>query len=157
MNFNQSKPIYVFLFGLISIIVSQDRIPDFRLHDRGEIWDTMNDDGTHGSHPLKLGDYYPSMDWPAGPHELNHPWEQRSYLYKAGVWMGGVVNDDVFLTKNGPDEVDNGTFNEMDEQVNYVESMEFDTTKAEEIITAEWTTTQNINVVRTSRAWSLEN
>ena len=154
MNFNHIKTIHVFLFGLISIIVAQNRTPDFRLHDRGEIWDTMNDDGTHGSHPLKLGDYYPSMDWPAGPHALNHPWEQRSYLYKAGVWMGGVVNGNVFLTKNGPDEVDNGTFNEMDEQVNYVESMEFDTTKAEEIITAEWTTTQNINVVRTSRAWS---
>ena len=62
MNFNHIKTIHVFLIGLISLIVAQNRTPDFRLHDRGEIWDTMNDDGTHGSHPLKLGDYYPSMD-----------------------------------------------------------------------------------------------
>ena len=35
-------------------------------------------------------------------------------MYKAGVWIGGKINDQVFLTKNGPLEVDiNSTFEEI--------------------------------------------
>tara|TARA_Y100001934_G_C12355187_1_gene777706 strand:+ start:540 stop:2375 length:1836 start_codon:yes stop_codon:yes gene_type:complete len=154
MNFNRLYFKAVSILFFFELILSQTRIPDFRLHDRGQLWDTMNDDGTHGSHPLQLGDYNPSMDWPAGPHDLNHPWEQRSYLYKAGVWMGGIANGDLFLTKNGPDEVDLGNFMELEKFTNYIESLDFDINEAEEKIIAEWTTTTNINVVRTSRAWS---
>ena len=61
--------IIIFLF--ITVAQSQNRIPLFELHDRGQLWDTMNDDGTHGAHPQRIGDYNPSMDWPGGPHTLN--------------------------------------------------------------------------------------
>ncbi|MBL7111660.1 MAG: hypothetical protein ISS19_06940 [Bacteroidales bacterium] len=154
------KPILLlilFVF-LITHNYGQTRIPNFEHHDRGELWDTMNDDGTHGSHPLRTGDYYPSMDWPAGPHTFNDPWDQRSYLYKAGVWIGGKYqNGEVFLTQNGPSEIDNGTFEDIIKYENYIGSQGYNPDEAEQKIVAEWTTTTNFNFQRTSRSWSFRN
>ncbi len=143
---------YPLLF--LSLLQSQIRNPEYEVHNRGNLWDTMNDDGTHGAHPNRLGEYNPSMDWPGGPTIMGGPFEQRSYLYKAGVWSGGYINDKVFLSKNGPDEFDVGVFDGIKKEINYIEMSSFDHSKAEETITANWTTSQNIKIKRTSRSWS---
>ena len=41
---------------IISIVISQTRTPEYEIHNRGNLWDTMNDDGTHGAHPNRLGE-----------------------------------------------------------------------------------------------------
>ena len=148
------------LFFQISIITgflfSQSRIAEYEVHKRGELWDTMSDDGTHGAYPQPTGEFKPSMDWPGGPTVFNGPFEQRSYLYKAGVWMGGKINDQIFLTKNGPFEVDiNSTFEEINKEENFIGSSDYTYEQAEEKITASWTTSKNIKVKRTSRSWSM--
>ena len=147
-----------FFIGLIflNIVYGQTRVPEFELHDRGELWDTMNDDGTHGAYPQPLGDYKPSMDWPAGPHKFNSPYDQRSYLYKAGVWTGGKLNGNIFLTKNGPFEIDNSTFSPLEKITNYVESDGYRHDEAEQTIIANWITSKNINIKRTTRSWSFK-
>ncbi|MBH11078.1 MAG: hypothetical protein CMG74_12160 [Candidatus Marinimicrobia bacterium] len=139
---------------IISILISQTRIPEYEIHNRGNLWDTMNDDGTHGAHPNRLGEYNPSMDWPGGPTNMGGPFDQRSYLYKAGVWTGGLIEGSVFLSKNGPDEFDIGIFDKIEKELNYIEMPSYDHTKAEEIITASWITSKNISIKRTSRSWS---
>ena len=115
--------IIIFLF--ITVAQSQNRIPLFELHDRGQLWDTMNDDGTHGAYPQRIGDYNPSMDWPGGPHTLNSLYDQRSYLRKEGVWTGGYLDGVCFLTKNGPFEIDNGTYYPIEKRLNYIESSDY--------------------------------
>ena len=41
----------------------------------------MNDDGTIGApNPTNQYEFFPSMDWPGGPHELLLKDEQRSYM-----------------------------------------------------------------------------
>ncbi len=147
--------IIIFLF--ITVAQSQNRIPLFELHDRGQLWDTMNDDGTHGAHPQRIGDYNPSMDWPGGPHTLNSLYDQRSYLRKAGVWTGGYLDGECFLTKNGPFEIDNGTYYPIEKRLNYIESSDYKHDEAEQTIIAKWLTTKNIEITRTSRSWSLKN
>tara|TARA_Y100001970_G_scaffold139055_1_gene171054 strand:+ start:8391 stop:10214 length:1824 start_codon:yes stop_codon:yes gene_type:complete len=141
---------------LYEILYGQIRIPEFELHDRGELWDTMNDDGTHGAYPQPLGDFKPSMDWPAGPHEFNSPYDQRSYLYKAGVWTGGKINGEVFLSKNGPFEIDNGDYFPLEKTTNYIESVDYRHDEAEQTITANWITSKNIEIKRISRSWSFK-
>lgn len=135
---------------------AQSRIPDYEVHNRGELWDTMNDDGTHGAYPQRTGEFKPSMDWPGGPSTFNGPYEQRSYLYKAGVWMGGKLNNQIFLTKNGPQEIDlNSTFEGIYKEENIIGSQNYIYDKAEEEIVASWITSRNIKVKRTSRSWSM--
>lgn len=160
LNIYWNKSILLVTLFVLLIVnnYGQIRVPNFEHHDRGELWETMNDDGTHGSHPLRTGDYYPSMDWPAGPHTFDDPWDLRSYLYKAGVWIGGKYqNGEVFLTQNGPSEVDNGTFEDIIKYENFIGSQGYDPDEAEQKIIAEWTTTTNFNFKRTSRAWSFRN
>lgn len=148
-------PFRIFLSTIIvSSAISQTRIPEYEIHNRGNLWDTMNDDGTHGAHPNRLGEYNPSMDWPGGPAIMGGPFEQRSYLYKAGVWTGGIIDGTVFISKNGPDEYDIGTFDKIEKEINYIETLNFDHTKAEQTIIASWTTSKNINIKRVSRSWS---
>ena len=149
MRFKNFLPIVI-----ISIVISQTRTPEYEVHNRGNLWDTMNDDGTHGAHPNRLGEYNPSMDWPGGPTIMGGPFDQRSYLYKAGVWTGGFIDGTVFLSKNGPDEFDIGVFDEMEKELNYIEMPSFNHTKAEQTIIASWITSRNISIKRISRSWS---
>ena len=144
----------VFLAGLVN---AQIREPEFRIHDRGVLWETMNDDGTIGApNPTNQYEFYPSMDWPGGPHELPLKIEQRSYMVAAGLWLGGRHQDgSLFFTEHGPfDLSDDGTFEEMQKTDNFLEDPEYDPAEAEQTIVARWTTSENIHVQRTSRVWS---
>lgn len=136
---------------------SQTRTPDFRIHDRGELWETMKDNGQIGApNPTNRFEYHPGMDWPGGPHTLVSKDEQRSYNYQAGMWIGGKsAGGVVFFTENGPFTfVDNGTFSTITKTTNFFGSSGFNPDEAEETITAEWTTTERVHVKRTSRSWS---
>ena len=88
-----SKIIYMMcLLGFLCFGISnaQIREPFFEVHDRGELWETMNDDGTIGApNPTNQFEFYPSMDWPGGPHELTLKESQRSYMVAAGMWLAG--------------------------------------------------------------------
>jgi hypothetical protein len=135
---------------------SQARKADFRIHDRGNLWETAKDDGTFGpADPVNRFETYPSMDWPGGPLILNKD-DQRSYSYGSGVWIGGKRGDgSIFFTENGPfSNVDQGTFEPLQEIENFLGSKEYNPMEAEEKIIARWKTTENISVVRTSRVWS---
>ena len=52
----------------------------------------------------------------------------------------------VFLSKNGPDEFDIGNFDKMEKEINYIEALNFDHTKAEQTIIASWITSKDINI-----------
>ncbi len=150
----------IYIITLISFgttIMAQIRNAEFMVHDRGMLWETMKDDGTIGApNPTNPFEYYPSMDWPGGPHELALKQEQRSYMVGAGLWIGGRhQGGNLFFTENGPfDRVDEGVFQELEKIENYQENSGYDPNEAEEIIKADFVTTENIRVQRTSRAWS---
>jgi hypothetical protein len=148
----------IFLLGMCPLIFPQARNADFRIHDRGNLWETVKDNGTLGpSDPTYRFETYPSMDWPGGPPNLILAKDdQRSYNYGAGMWIGGKRNDgSIFFTQKGPFTfVDEGTFEPMQEIENFVGSGSYDPNEAEEKIIAQWKTTENISVKRTSRAWS---
>lgn len=130
---------------------------NFELHLRGSLWETMKDNGTIGApNPAEVSQFHPSMDWPGGPLTLPSKDEQRSYCFGAGVWIGGRhANGDLFFTENGPFSfVDQGEIDPIEKFTNFVGDADFDPHEAEEVITAGWTTTENIHVSRTSRAWS---
>ncbi len=134
----------------------QARNAEFLLHDRGNLWETMKDDGTIGApDPTNRFQFYPSMDWPGGPHVLNKD-DQRSYMLGAGIWMGGKKSDgSIFFTENGPfSYVDRGTFDKIQEVNNFDGSQGYNPNEAEQKITAHFVTTENISVQRVSRAWS---
>ncbi len=136
---------------------AQLRTPDYRIHDRGHVWDTMKDNGLIGApNPTNRFEYYPSLDWPGGPHTLVSKDEQRSYSYQAGMWIGGKKSGtQIFFTENGPfSYVDNGTFSPIQKKTNFIGSPAFNPAEAEETITAEWTTTEGMRVKRISRSWS---
>jgi hypothetical protein len=137
--------------------LAQVRQPEYRLHDRGQLWETMKDNGMIGApNPTNRYEFFPSMDWPGGPHALTSKDEQRSYNYAAGMWIGGKkTGGALFFTENGPFTfVDNGTFSPIVRQTNFLGSPGYNPGEAEEVITAEWVTTENIRVRRVSRAWS---
>lgn len=141
---------------LITISFSQVRNADFKIHDRGNLWETMKDNGTIGApNPTNRLEYYPSMDWPGGPNVMNKD-DQRSYSVGSGVWIGGKRSDgSVFFTENGPfNFVDNGIFEAITKSENLLGSTSFNPTETEQIITAKWKTTENISVERKSRVWS---
>ncbi len=145
---------------LIVPALGQVRTPEFEVHNRGNLWETMKDNGTIGPlNPTNTTEFYPGMDWPGGPEELNSKNDQRSYLYGAGLWIGGFhTGGSPFFTEHGPGGVvDYGTFEEIIKLDNFVESSNYDPTEAEQTIVAEWTTSENIKVKRTSRAWSFIN
>lgn len=141
---------------LFSSLTAQVRNADFRIHDRGELWETMKDNGTIGApNPTNRFEYYPSMDWPGGPDKMNKD-DQRSYSMGSGMWIGGKKSDgSVFFTENGPfNFVDNGTFQAMEKTDNFLGSDSYNPAEAEQIITARWKTSENIYVERRSRVWS---
>jgi len=145
------------LLALTGSTSAQIRTPEFRIHDRGQVWETMKDNGLIGApNPTNRFEYYPSLDWPGGPHALVNKDEQRSYSYQAGMWIGGKkAGSQVFFTENGPfTYVDNGTFSPMQKQTNFIGGASFNPSEAEETITAEWTTTEGMRVRRISRSWS---
>lgn len=141
-----------------SSVQAQIRKADFLLHDRGMLWETMKDDGTIGApNPTNQFEYFPSMDWPGGPHKHVLKQEQRSYSAGAGIWIGGRHDGGaLFFTENGPfTHVDEGTFQKITKDENYLGSPDYNPAEAEEVIRADFVTTENIRVQRTSRAWSM--
>ncbi|NWF89512.1 MAG: hypothetical protein HXY50_08620, partial [Ignavibacteriaceae bacterium] len=151
-----NKKIYLIQLLLISIAYSQVRNADFKIHDRGNLWETMKDNGTIGApNPTNRFEYYPSMDWPGGPNLMNKD-DQRSYSVGSGMWIGGKrLDGSVFFTENGPfNFVDNGTFETIIKEENFLGSSSYNAAEAEQIITAKWKTTENISVQRKSRVWS---
>ncbi|HEY5565322.1 MAG TPA: hypothetical protein VIL33_07000, partial [Rhodothermia bacterium] len=141
----------------VSQAAAQIRVAEFEIHDRGDLWETVKDDGTIGAPaPTNISEFYPSMDWPGGPARLSSKEEQRSYNVAAGTWIAGVRPDQSLLfVENGPFGFrDQGTYEEMVVEENFVESEGFDPTKAEQTITARFTTSQGISVTRRSHAWS---
>lgn len=146
------------LFGIFASSFPQARNADFRIHDRGNLWETVKDNGTLGpSDPTNRFETYPSMDWPGGPHNLILEKDnQRSYNFSAGMWIGGKRNDgSIFFIEKGPFTfIDEGTFEPMQEIENFLGSTNYNPNEAEEKIVAKWRTTENISVTRTSRVWS---
>ncbi|MBN2089906.1 hypothetical protein JW964_09835 [candidate division KSB1 bacterium] len=145
----------LFLFCLLQIAFAQYREPTFNIHDRGELWETMKDNGQIGG-IFSSYQYFPSLDWPGGPAVLPSKDEQRAYMQGAGIWIGGKNPDgSIFFNEMGPfDYVDLGTFYPITEQENFIGSPDYNPNKAEEIITAHWQTTRGIELKRVSRAWS---
>ena len=142
--------------SLVTSLSAQVRNADFKIHDRGELWETMKDNGTIGApNPTNRFENYPSMDWPGGPNVMNKD-DQRSYSAGSGMWIGGKRNDgSIFFTENGPfNFVDNGTFETIVKTDNFLGSPSYNPAEAEQIITAKWKTSENISVERNSRAWS---
>ncbi len=136
---------------------AQIRVAEFEIHDRGDLWETMKDDGTIGAPaPTNISEFYPSMDWPGGPDKLTTKEEQRSYNVAAGTWIAGKRADESLLfVENGPFSFrDQGTYEPLVVDENFVESEGFDPTKAEQTITATFTSSQGIKVTRRSHAWS---
>ena len=142
---------------LIGILSAQIRIPEYEIHDRGNLWETMKDDGTIGAiRPTDPSEFLPGMDWPGGPHQLTSKLNQRSYLYGAGLWIGGKSNDGtIFLAANGPgSNSDQGSGYSIVKENNFIESPGYDPGQAEQTIITSWINSENIKVKRTSRAWS---
>jgi hypothetical protein len=136
---------------------AQVRQADFMVHDRGELWETVKDDGTLGApNPMNPFEHYPSADWPGGPHRLVSKEEQRSYHAGMGLWLGGRrASGTLFFTEHGPfSTVDAGTIEPMQRRENYLGTPGYDPAEAEQVITAQFTTTAGLRVRRTSRAWS---
>lgn len=147
----------VALSALALAAPAQVRTAEFEVHDRGDLWDTMKDDGTVGApSPTNLFEFYPSMDWPGGPETLLSKDEQRSYNFGGGMWIGGRRSDgSLFFVENGPFAFrDQGVYEAMTRTDNFVEDAGYDPSRPEQTITAAWTTSEGIRVVRTSRAWS---
>ncbi len=137
--------------------MSQVRNAEFEVHDRGDLWDTMKDDGTVGApSPTNLFEFFPSMDWPGGPAELLSKDEQRSYNFAGGTWLGGRRSDgSLFFVENGPFVFrDQGVYGAMSRADNFIEVAGYDPGHPEQTITAAWTTSEDIHVERTSRVWS---
>ena len=145
------------LLILAGPVQAQVRTAEFEIHDRGDLWDTMKDDGTVGApSPTNLFEFFPSMDWPGGPSTLLSKDEQRSYNFAGGTWIGGRRADgSLFFVENGPFAFrDQGTYEVMTKVDNFVEQPDYNPRLAEQTITATWITSENIRVERTSRAWS---
>lgn len=140
-------------------VYPQARKAEFRIHDRGILWETMKDDGTIGApDPTNRYQYYPSMDWPGGPETMIKD-DQRSYMLGAGLWIGGRRNNGtLFFTENGPFTfVDNGSFTTLEKADNFIGGSSYNPAEAEQRITMRLTTTEKVEVRRISRAWSFPN
>ena len=75
----KKKLILVLLIISSALISGQSRKAEIKIHDRGNLWETMKDDGTIGApDPTNRFETYPSMDWPGGPNVLSKD-DQRSY------------------------------------------------------------------------------
>ena len=148
--------ILIALLTFANSAIAQVRNADFLIHDRGNLWETMKDDGTIGApSPTNRFESFPSMDWPGGPHELIKD-DQRSYSFASGLWIGGKKNaGEIFLVECGPlSFVDQGEFEPIEKIENYLGSENYDPALPEQTIIARWRTSENINVIRESYAWS---
>lgn len=155
-NKRKVLPIILLLFFMLSSAgFSQYREPLFKIHDRGDLWETVKDNGQIGG-MFSPFEFYPSLDWPGGPSVLPTKDEQRSNMQGAGLWLGGKNgNGSVFFNEMGPFTfADLGTFFEMTEEENFIGSPDFNYQEAEEKITARWITTRGIEIRRVTRAWS---
>lgn len=157
-----SRPLPLLLYLAVLLLgalpaAAQVRQAEFRVHDRGELWETAKDDGTLGApNPLSPFEFFPSMDWPGGPDTLVTKEEQRSYHAGAGLWIGGRrAGGAVFFDELGPFQtVTVDAVEPITEAENFVEAPGFDPARAEETITARFTTDSGLHVERTTRAWS---
>lgn len=142
------------IFGLT--LQAQIRFPEFQVLDRGNLWETINDDGRIGYvEPMNPFISYPSMDWPGGPTELQAKSEQRSHLAGAGLWIGAKVGGELVFSEHGPfDIVDAGTFEPITRRDNFRESASFDSTLPEQTVFANWLTSKGMRVELESHAWS---
>ena len=146
----------VILWIVSPLCHSQARNAEFLIHDRGNLWETMKDDGTIGApDPTNRFQFYPTMDWPGGPHVLSKD-DQRSYMLGAGMWIGGKKSDgSIFFTENGPfSYVDKGTFDKLQEVNNFDGTQGYNPNEAEQKIIAHFVTSEKISAQRVSRAWS---
>ena len=149
----------ILIFVYLNSLNAQVRIADFRIHDRGNLWETMNDDGTIGPpDPSNRFETYPSMDWPGGPPNLIKD-NQRSYSYGSGLWIGGKRSDNsIFFVEDGPfTYVDQGSYTDIVVDENFIGSQNYNPNDAEQKITAEWISSENIKVKRVSKVWSFRN
>ena len=151
----KKKILLVMLIISSVLIQAQSRKAEFKIHNRGNLWETMKDDGTIGApDPTDRFTTYPSMDWPGGPTVLEKD-DQRSYLVGAGLWIGGRKNGTLFFTENGPfGLIDQGEFEAIEKKDNFIASIDYNPAEAEQSITAKFKTTEGVTVERTSRAWS---
>jgi hypothetical protein len=151
------KCLLLVLFVSLPVLASaQSRTSAFEIHNRGNLWETVRDDGRLGApDPNNRFENHPSLDWPGGPTLMNKD-DQRHYRVSAGLWIGGRRTDgSVFFNENGPFQ----TVNVVDVRpilkvTNYLEEPGFRPDEAEETITAEFTTNENLRVIRKSRVWS---
>jgi len=148
----------IFLLGVLMSfqLSAQVRFPEFEVLNRGNLWETVNDDGRIGYvDPMSPFSSYPSMDWPGGPDELRAKTEQRSYQAGAGLWIGAQQDGTLMFTEHGPFSiVDAGTFEPIERRDNYIEYADFDSTMPEQTVFASWTTSTGIRVDLESHAWS---
>lgn len=152
----QPHNILVLLILFALPLQGQIRFPEFQVLNRGNLWETINDDGRIGYvDPMNPVYTYPSMDWPGGPDELKAKNEQRSYLAGAGLWIGAYQGSDLIFTEHGPfDIIDGGSFEPITRRDNFIESDDFDSTLAEQTVFANWLTSTGIRVDLQSHAWS---
>lgn len=146
----------VLLLGALPA-AAQIRQAEYRVHDRGELWETVRDDGTLGApDPLNPFVSLPSMDWPGGPDTLASKDDQRSYHAGAGLWIGGRrAGGALLFDELGPFQlVEVAEVTPIEEVTNFVEDPGYNPAEAEEVIVAQFTTTSGVRVRRTSRAWS---
>ncbi len=157
MNRRMRTATIILLLNLTLVpFVADGQSRNFLIHNRGELWESMRDDGGIGPpDPKNTYEYFPSMDWPGGPTTLRTKDDQRSYSAGSGVWIGGRRSGTLFFTQNGPlTPIDQSTLDPITKRQNFVGSAGYDPNEAEEIITAQWTTTQQMRVRRDSRMWS---
>ena len=151
------RPLAILVTMLIAFQISaQVRFPEFQVLNRGNLWETVNDDGRIGYvDPMSPFSSYPSMDWPGGPDELRAKTEQRSYQAGAGLWIGAQMSGELIFSEHGPFSiVDDGTFEPISRQNNFIELAGFDSTMPEQTVFASWTTSKGVRVDLESHAWS---
>jgi hypothetical protein len=158
MSSYRKLSVLIFMLSFMSFSFAQIRTAEFQIHDRGNLWETMRDDGTVGAqNPTNRLLFYPSMDWPGGQHELQNKEDQRSYMAGAGMWTGWKdASEMINFTENGPfTYVDpEGVFEPIIKKENFIGSPNYDPAQAEQTIMANWSTSGNFHVKRSSKAWS---
>src|SRR5690606_22239344 len=64
---------------------AQIRNAEFEIHKRGNLWETVRDNGLLGApDPNNRFQNFPSLDWPGGPTVMNKD-DQRHYRVSAGL------------------------------------------------------------------------
>ena len=123
-------PVFLVAAALALQLSAQVRFPEFEVLNRGNLWETINDDGRIGYvDPMSPFSSYPSMDWLGGPDELRAKTEQRSYQAGAGLWIGAHKDGALFFSEHGPfNIVDEGSFEPISRRDNFIETVDFEST-----------------------------